>query len=159
MSLLQPFLPFHPEISMKFLFIVKTLPMKNRKLTFLAPALALFDTLGFSPQHNISLSHKIGSPSPKAWGESSLPPQGWDCVGLGGRCCFLEKLSGWLTWKQAAVGLYFTGAAYLRSSPQSQALKQLLTINSYPCCWEVVEKNYRTYLCISWTKITILICV
>ena len=49
----QSLLPFHPESSMKFLFIIETLPTKERKLTYLAPALALSDTLRLSPQHLI----------------------------------------------------------------------------------------------------------
>lgn len=62
--------------------------------------------------------------------------------------------------KQEAIGLYFSGAAYLRSSLQSQALKQLLAINSHSCCyrcgyrcgnrccycWEVKHRDYRIYL-------------
>lgn len=61
-----------------------------------------------------------------------------------------------LTWKQAAVGLYFTGTAYLRSSP-SQALKQLLTIHIPDAAATAGRgvggggggKNYHIYLCIS----------
>lgn len=38
---------------MKFLFVIETLPTKKRKLTYLAPALALSDAFGLSPQHLI----------------------------------------------------------------------------------------------------------
>lgn len=49
----QSLLPFRPESSMKFLFVIETLPTKKRKLTYLAPALALSDAFGLSPQHLI----------------------------------------------------------------------------------------------------------
>lgn len=46
-------LPPNREISMKFLLIIETLPAKNRKLTYAAPAIAHSDALRFSPPHLI----------------------------------------------------------------------------------------------------------